>query len=211
MWDLSLQLARTLVFGTQALEHTVSVAVELGLSCSTSYSILVHWPSMNPSWILNHWTTRQVPDFLLSFYLFSLNCHISMMSCFPLFCLLLLFSMLAFLGMLDFWWSVVICKRIRQYKGCLQTLRRWMGLVNGILKGSKFRVCAWEWGGEELDLPEWGFNTHDNGLTSAQTNVYCLKPSGGFRLTHLESQEAGNSMLCILTCCLENPMDGGAW
>ena len=113
--------------------------------------------------------------------------------------------------MLRFLGSVVICKRIRQYKGCLQTLRRWMDLVNGMLKGSKFRVCAWGWGGEELDLPEWGFNTHDNGLTSAQTNVYCLKPSGGFRLTHLESQEAGNSMLCILNRCLENPMAGGAW
>ena len=29
-----------------------------------------------------------------------------------------------------------------------------MGLVNGMLKGSKFRVCAWEWGGEDLDLLE---------------------------------------------------------
>lgn len=24
---------------------------------------------------------------------------------------------------------------------------RWIDLVNGVLEGSKFRVCAWEWGG----------------------------------------------------------------
>ena len=53
--------------GPWAVEHAGSVAAACRLSCSLVCGMLVPWPGIKPMppciarWILNHWTTREIP------------------------------------------------------------------------------------------------------------------------------------------------------
>ena len=65
--DLSLQCMDS-GWGTRAPERAGWVVTAGGFSCSEAYGILVPWPGIEPlsvpfiaRWILNRWTTREVP------------------------------------------------------------------------------------------------------------------------------------------------------
>ena len=67
--------ALNLSCGTGAPERMSSLVAAPGLSCRAAFGILVPRPGIEPivpcfeRWILNHWTTREVPGLVGSYSL----------------------------------------------------------------------------------------------------------------------------------------------